>query len=185
MSQACNSHAQARQVGVGGAGILDRAAEVRERQTNRDSEGWVGHHLVCTQCGSLFFGLRALCLSCRVLFDINPDRLECSQNACTVTHTPPARLPCPHMALRWCRSMDEMDERQLVIHPILFRQPNTNRNTWRWRWRWSWGDGIGVLDAEPAAAAAGGDHGDDPRRVPVPRRRDRRGGHEEGGPVGE
>ena len=33
MSQACNSHAQARQVGVGGAGILDRAAEVRERQT--------------------------------------------------------------------------------------------------------------------------------------------------------
>lgn len=46
-------------------------------------------------------------------------------------------------------------------------------------------DGIGVklVDAEPASAAAGGDHGDDPRGVPVPRRRDRRGGHEEGGAV--
>lgn len=56
----------------------------------------------------------------------------------------------------------------------------TNAMAMAMAWR-----GIGMTDAEPAAAAAGGDHGDDPRGVPVSRRRDRRGGHEEGSAVSQ
>lgn len=50
MSQACNSHAHARQVGVGGAaiGIVDQGAEVcvcereTDRQNQRERRGGIG-----------------------------------------------------------------------------------------------------------------------------------------------
>lgn len=40
-------------------------------------------------------------------------------------------------------------------------------------------------DAERAAATVGGDHGDDPRRVALPRRCHRRSGHKERGAIGQ